>query len=244
MGRSLNELMDVGYLSKWDIKPMATKEGYKLILLPGEELLHVLAISQRKQIAEQNEIEPDLPESQQAAIKVLLEKGVSPAKARTLVRQYVPDMIMDQIEYTDFLMSRDRRQTFDNPAGFIIYTIENQIPVPISFTTSRRLREQQAKAQQHLARESQIAELQIKYEEWIETQVEETIAKQHAGFALKQKIKDIISKRLRTDDRFNKMAVQHQESLAMQFLRKDTRDELQFPSLEQWCEATQQLKLF
>lgn len=244
MGRSLNELMDVGYLSKWDIKPMATKEGYKLILLPGEELLHVLAISQRKQIAEQNEFEPELNETQQASVNALLERGVSPAKARSLVCQYDPEAIVDQIEYAEFLMLRDRRRTFDNPAGFIIYTIENQVPVPTSFATSRRLREHEITAQKQLARDSHIVELQLKYEEWIESQVEEEIANRHVVPGLKKKIKEVIAKRVRTDERFSKMAQQHQESLAMQFLRKDTRDELALPSFGQWCEQKQQMKLF
>jgi len=244
MGRSLDELMNVGYLSKWDIKPMATKKGYKLILLPGDELVHVLAISQRKQIAEQNELEPVFNELQQVSISALLERGVSPAKARSLVIQYDPETIVDQIEYTESLILRDSRRNFDNPAGFIIYMIENQVPVPASFISSRRLREQELIAQKQLARDSQILDLQLKYEEWIESQVEQQISNRHVGSGLKKKIKEVITKRVAIDEHFSRMAPQHQESLAMQFLRKDTRDELALPSFGQWCEQKQQLKLF
>ena len=147
MGRSLDELKGVGYLSKWDIKPMSTKEGYKLVLLPGDELLYVLSISQRKQIAEQCETEIELNESQQSAITALLNRGVSPAKANSLTRHHDPALIIDQIEYAGFLIESDRRGKFDNPAGFIIYTIENQIPIPTNFVTSRRRREREELSQ-------------------------------------------------------------------------------------------------
>ncbi len=91
MGRSLNELIEVGYLSKWDIKPMSTKEGYKLVLLPGEELLHVLAVSQRKQLMDQRKANVTIDTTQQAAVNALLERGVSPVKAASLSRQHDPD---------------------------------------------------------------------------------------------------------------------------------------------------------
>lgn len=35
IGHSLDELGTIGYLRKWDIKPMVSKDGYKLVLEPG-----------------------------------------------------------------------------------------------------------------------------------------------------------------------------------------------------------------
>ena len=84
MGRSLDELISVGYLSKWDIVPMSTKDGYKLVLLPGEELLHVLAMAKRKQIGDGADIPPDVSEVDQRVIQALVERGISQAKASSL----------------------------------------------------------------------------------------------------------------------------------------------------------------
>jgi hypothetical protein len=246
MGRSLDELVKVEYLSKWDIKPMSTKDGYKLVLQPGEELMYVLETSQRK-IAPapgEEETQLDLTEVTQNAIEALLSRGISPAKADSLTHQVDPQTIVDQIEYAEFLLSRDRRGKFDNPAGFIIYTIENQVPVPINFVTSRHVREQQRLAEQQVERDIRIFELRMEYEQWVEKQVEEDIAGRYPGAELRKKLKTVISHRVHTDERFSKMASQHQEALSLQFLRKDTQDDLALPSFEQWCENTHQLKLF
>jgi replication initiator protein A len=244
MGRSLNELVDVGYLSQWDIKPMSTKDGYKLVLLPGEELLHVLAISQRKQIDGESDGQPNLSDLQVVAVNALLERAISPAKANSLIRQYDPEAIVDQIEYAEHLISRERRRKFDNPAGFIIYAIENQIPVPTTFMTSRRLREQKERTKKKAEQDGRVWELQLEYEQWIEQQVEKEIAIRYAGPELKNRIKQVIKHRVRTDERFSRMALHHQEALALQFLRRDIQAESARPSFEEWCEQTHQRKLF
>jgi hypothetical protein len=245
MGRSLDELVEVGYLCEWDVKPMSTKEGYKLVLLPGEELIHVLAVSHRKLLTNQTETAEPADGTQQLAQNALLERGISPAKAAALVRQHDPQTILHQIEYAEFLISRDRRQKLDNPAGFIIYTIENQVPVPTSFVTSRRLSEQEQKArEQQLAQDAGLFELQVRYEEWIEKQVEDELAARYPGPELKKKIKHVIVQRVRSDERFSKIPPVHQEALALQFLRKDTKEELATPSFDQWREQGQQQTLF
>jgi len=40
------------------------------------------------------------------------------------------------------------------------------------------------------------------------------------------------------------MSGPQQEALALQFLRKDTLEELVLPSFEQWCEQKHQMNLF
>ena len=244
MGRSLDELVNVGYLSKWDIKPMSTKEGYKLVLLPGEELLHVLAISQRKQIGEQTDNEPGFTEAQQTAINAMLERSISSAKANTLARLHEPETIIDQIEYAEFLISRDRRGKFDNPAGFIIYTIENQISVPTSFVTSRRIRQDEELAKKQHEQEARTLGLQLEHDEWLDKRIEEEIKARYPGPDLKKKIKNVVAQRIRADERFRQMAAQHQEVLALQFLRQETREEMALPSFQAWCRERHQLNLF
>jgi hypothetical protein len=156
-----------------------------------------------------------------------------------------PKMIIDQVEYAEFLNSRDRRQKLENPAGFIIYTIENQLSVPTNFVMSRRLREQEEREQkEQLELDASLFELQLEYDEWIEKQVEQELAAVYPGHELKNKIKDVMTQRVRTDDRFSKMALLHQEALALQFLRKDTNDELAVPSFDQWRQQKHQMTLF
>ncbi len=42
MGLALNELVAIKYLSKWDVQKMSSKAGYKVVLVPGEELMSIL----------------------------------------------------------------------------------------------------------------------------------------------------------------------------------------------------------
>lgn len=246
MGRSLDELVNVGYLSAWDIKPMSSKEGYKLVLLPGEELLHVLTISQRKIEGQQQEAEFALEglNERPAAIDAMVARGISPAKADALARLHDPKTIVDQIEYAEFLISRDRRGKFENPAGFIIYTIENQVAVPASFATSRRLREQEKLNKNQYEKESETFVLQVKYDEWADERVEEAVGSRYPGLELRKKIKEIIMHRVRADERFSRMASLHREALALQFLRRDIREELALPVFQEWCTKKPQLDLF
>jgi hypothetical protein len=71
--RSLDELVSIQYLSSWDVRPMVSKPGYKLVLMPGGELLHVLAISQRKQLTD-GVTEEQPSTEQQATLQALLER--------------------------------------------------------------------------------------------------------------------------------------------------------------------------
>ena len=50
MGLSLDDLVKIGYLKKWDIRPMSTKKGFKLVLSPGRAILDVIDSTQRRQI--------------------------------------------------------------------------------------------------------------------------------------------------------------------------------------------------
>ena len=65
-----------------------------------------------------------------------------------------------------------RRGRIENPAGLLIYAIENNLPLPADFVTSRRkqaLHEQQLKAQNEKDRETTVW---LEYEEWREQLVE------------------------------------------------------------------------
>jgi ATP-dependent Lon protease len=243
MGRSLDELIAVGYLSAWDIRPMITKDGYKLVLQPGQELLHVLAISQRKQLCEQQASE-ELNESQHDANSALLERGVSPAKAALLVKKFNPSSILDQIEYAEFLMSKDRRRKFENPAGFIIYTVENNVPVPTEFATTRKTRQQQQRALFDANQQIQTLELQRQYEDWVSERVDKEMKERFAATALKAKIKETIKKHSSLDERFAQMLPIHQEPIALQFLKRDISEQILLPSFEEWKKSTDQLGLF
>jgi hypothetical protein len=82
IGKSLDELVGVGYISNWQLQPMATKKGYKIVMTPSIELQRVLAVTNRKTLADKSPSSGDLSSSQQEVIGALIESGVAPSKAK------------------------------------------------------------------------------------------------------------------------------------------------------------------
>lgn len=244
MGRSLDELASIGYLSNWDVRRMVSKDGFKLVLLPGAELLHVLAISQRKSLPDGVARETALDESQREAVRSLMERGVHEAKAQALARRQNAAVIADQIEYGEHLMARDRRGKIENPAGFLVYLIENRVPVPAGFETSRKRRRQREIAESEAARMLHRIRLEEAYEEFVRLQVDEEIGRRLPGEKFANRVRSIVSTQVRRDDRFAHMAPEHQIPIAEQFARREVQDSMTLPGFEEWCEASPQLALF
>jgi hypothetical protein len=244
IGLSLDELMRIKYLSKWDIQPMTSKQGYKIVLSPGQELLRVLAASQRRQLNDKKRDEDEITSAQQTAIDHLIQHGVLAAKAQSLAQTYDPETIVDQIEYADFQLRNDRRGKIDNPAGFIIYSIENNLPIPSQFVTSRRSRDQEERTKKEREQEAQKVALEFRYKEWRDHQVQAEVDARYSKEKLDGRIKEIAMQRSRTDPSFSKVPPQQKLILALQLLRKEVGDELPLPTFEQWSEEQRQINLF
>jgi hypothetical protein len=244
MGRSLDELIGVRYLSQWDIQPMTTKVGFKLVLSPGDELMRILAITHKKQIGPSTSADTELSAARQEALSALIAHGIAPAKAMDLVSRRDPETVIDQTEYVASQTATDRRGRIENPAGLLIYTIENNLPLPADFVTSRRKRaqqEQRLKAQKEKDRETTVW---LEYQEWREQLVEAELKARYPNSALEIKINEVAAQRRRTDEVFARVAPNQRENLALQLLRKELREELQLPSLEEWIQSKSQIELF
>jgi hypothetical protein len=78
-----------------------------------------------------------------AWVTELVQRGITERKARQLALD-IPDEqpVFDQIEYAEYLIQQDHRgrAKISNPAGFIIWAIENNLSVPAEFETSRKRR--------------------------------------------------------------------------------------------------------
>ena len=240
MGQSLDELMGVGYLGSWQLQPMTTKKGFKFVLTPGQELQRVMSLSPRKQLADKSTTPAELTAMQQAAIEALIENGIAPPKAKLLAQQYDAELVLDQIEYAHSQMSPNGKQKIGNPAGFIIYTIENALPVPSTFLTSRKKRHLEIEQD----REREALRLKNRYFEWKEGLITAEINARYPGDDLKQKLRGVITERKRTDQYFQVMSGVVLEKLALSVLRKDVENELSLPAFEEWAKEQKQGQLF
>jgi len=247
MGLALDELMKVGYLESWSLEPRTSREGFKLRLIPGQELLRVISISQRKQLADKSAgTQIQLSAAQEAAMSQLVVAGVLPAKAKTLVQQYDADLMLDQIEYASAQIAADQRGRgrIENPAGFIIYSIENALPVPASFQTVRKFKQDQAQRSKAMEEQHREFVLQMKYSEWKNELANAELNARFNERELEEKLKEIVSIRRRMDPHFKRMSGDPLRNLALQFLRKDILEELCLPSYEDWRSEQVQGQLF
>src|SRR5579875_2693409 len=158
MGMSLDDLVNIGYLKKWDIRPMSTKKGFKLVLSPGRAILDVIASTQRRQL-EAGEVPRNLlSDFEEEAKRALIKRGVAEEKAIELARSCDLAAIEDQLDYLDSEIARDAGRRLKNPAGFIIAFIENNKPIPASFETkSKREARMRVAAQDDLLKDEALA---------------------------------------------------------------------------------------
>lgn len=245
MGLALDELTKIKYLSKWDIQPMVTKNGYKLIFAAGSELSNVLRDSrgERKLLPEIASEDPITIEAQQGAVKALLDHGVLPNKAKQLVLAYGSETVVDMVDYVESQI-HTKRNRVANPAGLIIYSLENNLPIPIGFVTSRRRQEMENHSKAEEQRRQQMATLEFGYMQWKEEAIEEAITSRYSATELQAKLNEIVSLRTRTDEMFKKIGSEQRKTYARQFLRKEVRDSLILPTFEEWASGRTQFALF
>lgn len=229
MGRSLDELVSIDYLARWDIRPMTTKQGYKLVVGAGDQLLRVLTITERKlsKPAETGSI-PD--GAQQNAIELLTERGITSEKAKSLVRSYGVQPVVSAVQYTDSVQKAHSRRKIENPAGFIIYLLDNAISIP-----------------SHIAKSSHTAatvDLHDRYQESIDSEIDRIFEAQYPGNRLATRIEHIANERSQTDDVFKGLPERTRTILAERILRDEVAKEVNLPTFEEWAAQQRQFTLF
>lgn len=252
MGLALNELVNIKYIAKWDIQPMSTKQGYKIVLTPGQELLQLLSSTRSDSRPERRELavgqgearETPLDPDWQQAVDSLLRIGVLPVRARQLATTHDVGQILDTIEYLESQQVGATRSRVENPAGLAIYSIENGLPVPADFVTSRRRRELAEKAANGRARQESLVNAEAVYVEWVEQQRATAVSERYPGALLGAKLDEIVAVRGRTDEAFRRVPAKQRRSVAMQIVSKEIRAELMLPSFEEWLVTNTQMGLF
>jgi hypothetical protein len=114
---------------------------------------------------------PDLIEEQ------LVARGISPKKARELVANLQPNqLVLDQLEYTDFIIRQAPAGRFHNPPGLYIRNIENNISPPPAFEGSRQRRLRQEIEKEIDTDHARRSRLEVAYEEYVQEAVNALIA--------------------------------------------------------------------
>src|SRR5271170_2017551 len=246
MGLALNELVNIKYISKWDVQPMSSKAGYKIVMSPGAELLRVLHNSRSEQREVVGELPPPpktLSSADEEAINLLMKHGIAAAKARQLAERYSSDVITDTVEHFENEHNAGKRKRVENPSGLIIWSLENQVPVPAGFISSRRREELRQAQERERAKENALLELHVTYEKWIDGRTAEELDRQYPGPELQRKLEEIV-KGKRGDQYFSRVTADQRLRFARQLLLKEVRESLSVPSFDDWRTEYTQIALF
>ncbi len=244
MGLSLDDLIKIGYLASWDVRPMSSKKGFKLVLLPGREILRVIANTQRRQLASTGE-KPSLTGPQDGVLQQLTQRGVDEKKATMLSQIADPPVLIEQLEYLDHEIARDRGKRIKNPAGFIIAFIEGGRAVPHTFESSRKREERRLQLQEARSRAETDAraaqaeiDLRSRYYNWCLERASEAIKETYDEQRLDARLK-VMRSEMSKDKQIERFfaissAAERKEAL-MKVLRKEIVRELNLPQFEDWA---------
>ncbi len=254
MGLALNELVAIRYLSKWDVQKMTSKLGYKIVMTPGDELLSILG-GTRIERREGASLSPPrsapahaesvkLSSADESAVSLLKEYGVLPAKAVRLVVSVGSEMVIETVEYLASQVLEGKRKGIENPAGLIIYSIENSLPIPANFISSRRKRDIEQAHNHRRENEQLVAEQEIAYSAWIGQQHERVLREKYSDSELEDKLVLMAKSLARTDERVARMTLTARRDVALRLLRRELVSDVTLPSLEEWRVTTEQKLLF
>ena len=254
MGLALNELVSIKYLSRWDVQRMSSKAGYKIVMVPGEELLAILNQTrpERRDVSAASSQRPVLAEpailshspQDQEAIDALKAHGVLPAKAARLVSVFGSNTVIETVEYLSSHVLDSRGRTVTNPAGLIIYSLENALPVPASFVSSRRRREAEAVHSRRRLKEQQTLQEEIAYLQWVDQQHDRAVRERYGDQELEAKLAELCVNMARQDERIRRMPAKGRRDVAYRVLRKELAAGIELPSIEEWRNSSEQTRLF
>jgi hypothetical protein len=232
MGLALDELIKIKYLAKWEVERMISKDGYKVILTPGREILRLLenSRSERRLPNEKTVEEPTLSKNDEVAVECLLRHGVLAVRAKQLVTAYGQARVTEIVEYIESQLLSGGRRTIDNPAGFIIHSLENDLPIPVAFTAARR--------------QGEMKEAEAAYSKWLDAKRQEALKSRFSEKELQAAIQQMVAQRSRIDGAFNRMSEANKVALAKLRLQKEIEDALPLPAFEEWLSQNAQTSLF
>ncbi len=232
---SLDELMEIGYISAWDIEPRANVDDYKISLQHGAKFFADRELRLGREKSPGNTL-----------VEELVTRGVAETVARQLVAQSPSEeTLRDQMEWGDHLIRTSRGGRFHNPAGFYVYLLRNRVLPPPDFESSRvrTLREAQTASAAMLARRR--LEIENEYQEYRMRQIAEAREAKYPGEALTTRLAQLMNEIRTETPEAGHWLPARLETLARQRLDAEIAVEIELLSLEEFvARQASQFRLF
>ncbi len=252
IGPALDELKAHSCISAWDIQPMSTKDGFKVMLWPGKVVLRSLRIdspaaarladpaSQADDPAKTAPAGAESPET----LRALVDFGITRKMAQQLAEKHDATRILDAIEYVEYLKKNDKEGRILTKTGLLVEFLREEMTIPPEFVT-KRTRESLAEDQRQMIAEKQrIDDLNFAYDEWRREAVNAEVRSRYPGSELDKKLAEVVKERSRIDPNFIRAPRAQWPVLAAQIIKQEIREEGEWPSFETWCQTHSQINLF
>jgi len=236
MGKALDELVSIGYLTSWSLLRMKSTDGFKFGLVAGKELLRVLKLSEKKSLVSGGTSQITFENNR--VVEELVALGVSRDKAVGLSKLGPEEVMLDRIEYINSLIYKKERvgQQIDNPAGFIIKLLENGTQVPSNFVTSRQ-REAILEAQRKERElQEQQRDIEFAYHQWCANHKKLAVARKYAPAELEREARAKLPEFMKEYPYMKRLQPEQRIRDAKMIIEKEIGNELALPTLEQWTE--------
>jgi hypothetical protein len=155
--------------------------------------------------------------------------------------------VLDQIEYSDYLIAQDRRGRGKilNPAGFYIWAIEQNLSLPEEFETSTKREQQRNREQAAHEEQGRMLKLQQEYDDFCQEQIQQRLEYTYPGDRLELAVVEQ-TKALKREqpDWFNRVPDSTRRELALCRLRTLVKDALDLPDFGRWIKMHPQLRIF
>jgi hypothetical protein len=114
----------------------------------------------------------DLSTPDPVLLAELTRRGIAEKKARELLASVKEGQeVLDQLEYVDSLVEKDRRRKLENPPGLYVHYIRDNIAPPAEFWSRRKAKLHEEAQQLRNADIARQAQLEIDYEEYRSAEV-------------------------------------------------------------------------
>ena len=157
----------------------------------------------------------------------------------------------ETVEYLASQVIEGRRKSIDNPAGLIIYSLENALPVPATFMSTRKRKAAEEAQLRKRQKDQKAAEKQEKsfhdemaYSAWIDDQQDRAVREAYSDQELALKLAAMSSDLARRDERVRRMTEKAKQDVAYRLLRKEISAETQLPTFDEWRSTAEQTRLF
>lgn len=231
---SLRELTEIEYLCNWELTRNSRGADLKLSLSPGRRLMSLPNFSALINPESRAALDARLP----AWVRELTRRGVAERKARQLALDVADGQpVLDQIEYAEHLIQQDQRgkAKIANPAGFIIWAIENNLEVPAEFETSRRRTLLEAQQQDAENERLRTLELLNQYDAYCEDRISAALTAQYPPNALEIALRDEMKRSRRArPEFFSRLPQETLREIALARLKAAIRETLNLPSFDAW----------